>query len=758
MHFDRTSDDGKYRIWMCASTVGCGATAVSGLCSAQLTLIVPHSHVARGKEIAVLPGTDEASATEPAADVLLSETDALSFLASFEAVASAEGESVSSQTVARDRQTPESGISTLCSADSEQGDSMDNSSEAPEDAHAELEASTPKPEAPPADVTTSSRRRVFKRMYFGDVCCPPPAQISSTTSFQADYRHEVWLLTKYFTRIRGLTYNCKLCESLVKASPRGEDRGSLLGHLREHHEEQYKEFSALRIELSKKAIAEKRRLTSKRANTARASSRPRLLAKYFSHIRGLRYHCELCDKLVRVVNVGENKRSLTSHLKEFHAEQYKEFNHSRGQLVKQSREANKLNASQTVTPPAQTPKSPAECARSKQWRTRRLLAKYFEHICLTHYECKLCEARVTVGKRDDGAKITQAGHLKEHHEQEFKQFVRARAELAKKASELNRSQDSGAEGSPTCRSGVKRRASDSGLPTGPFKMRRSGASVEILTLYVGKRIEKTQMSLEVLVEIFRSLQRCDLDVLQLASRTFSGCVEAHATTFAIRLIKHARIWRDQDECFAHLRRATESPQQDLTEFGIFISSTFRSESPFVKFSGFHPKDLTVRFFDALRWSKVARIEIGPLSLNESFMEAKDAVARSVRVTNLEYKNVAPGNDGIALASLFSAFASINTVDLCASPALFPLVNDSLVTAFGNTKHSSLFLPLCDDDSTECDVSEYAITRYCFTRPLGAKKYRALRVKSPKLSHNFIKKMVEVCFTARHYGADMPLYA
>ncbi|KAH7675964.1 hypothetical protein AAVH_42128, partial [Aphelenchoides avenae] len=52
MRFDLTSGDGKYRIWKCASNVGCGATAVSGLCSAQLTLIVPHSHLARGKEIA----------------------------------------------------------------------------------------------------------------------------------------------------------------------------------------------------------------------------------------------------------------------------------------------------------------------------------------------------------------------------------------------------------------------------------------------------------------------------------------------------------------------------------------------------------------------------------------------------------------------------------------------------------------------------------------------------------------------------------
>ncbi|KAH7693961.1 hypothetical protein AAVH_38999, partial [Aphelenchoides avenae] len=491
----------------------------------------------------------------------------------------------------------------------------------------------------------------------------------------------------------------------------------MLGHLRQHHDEQYKEFNALRNELSKKAFAENRKLTSKpaarrRPNTARASDRPNLLAKYFSHVSGLSYHCKLCDELVRVVKVGDNKRSLTSHLKQCHAEQYKEFTQARGQLSKQGHAAKKL-----------------------------LLAKYFEHICLKDYECKLCEARVTVGKRDDGTKVTQGGHLKEHHEQEFKQFVRARAELAKKASELNRSQDSGAEGSPTCHNGVKRRASCSGLPTGPFKRRRSGASVEILTVFVGKRIEKTLMSLEILVEIFRSLQRCDLDVLHLVSRTFSGCVEAHATTFAIRLIKHARVWRDQDEYFAHLRRATESPQQDLTEFGVWMS-TFRTESPFIKFSGFHAKDVIVRFVDALRWSKVARIEIGPLSLDESFFETKDAVARSVRVTNLEYKNVTLGNDGIALASLFSGFASINTVDLCGSPVLFPLVNDSLVTAYGNTKHSSLFLPLCDDDSTECDVSEYAITRYCYTRPLGAKKYRALRVKSPKLSHNFIKKMVE----------------
>ena len=53
MRSDRTSNDGKYRIWTCASAHGCGATAVSGLFSAQLTLIVPHNHVTGTKKIPV---------------------------------------------------------------------------------------------------------------------------------------------------------------------------------------------------------------------------------------------------------------------------------------------------------------------------------------------------------------------------------------------------------------------------------------------------------------------------------------------------------------------------------------------------------------------------------------------------------------------------------------------------------------------------------------------------------------------------------
>ncbi|KAH7694487.1 hypothetical protein AAVH_38465, partial [Aphelenchoides avenae] len=251
----------------------------------------------------------------------------------------------------------------------------------------------------------------------------------------------------------------------------------------------------------------------------------------------------------------------------------------------------------------------------------------------------------------------------------------------------------------------------------------------------GENVEKeSAMSPGVLTDILQGLDRGSIESLSFTCSGLRDFVEAKSDILPLRFIQFARFARVGSTESALLKLGAESI--DLSEPPSRASSP-QSEPGEIRCSMPKGTGLVQRFFRALRFAAVEKIEVSNVRAGKTFLTALSTYGSAIDIRHLVFDRVRDG--GISLSDLFTPFHRVGTVDFRQCPALLPIANDHALSQFAEKDFPALLLPRGKD----CPVTEDALIRFCYHKwDESCRRQRTLNVFAPQVTSKFVHRLVE----------------